>query len=170
MTVGDGFETRVGDILREAVAQVPPHPSRWAALTTARRRRTAVRVTVGAAAVVTVGAAAVAVGAAGSGPAGLTAEPSGGPTPTAAAPVATPKGVPFDLYTHCGIRYLEFQGRTFKAEHALVGEGDNPPPGWGNPYQPGRLTVVGPDRVRFTATGLPDVDFVVTDDVPPLCM
>ena len=71
--------------------------------------------------------------------------PDGSPTPG-----ATTAAVPFDLYTHCGIHELRFDGRFFERVGGPLTDGShNPPPGWGNPEQPGLLTV-SEDSAVFT--------------------
>jgi hypothetical protein len=67
----------------------------------------------------------------------------------AAAPAA-PKPVPYNLYTHCGIDYAQVGNRYYEATPPLSDGSGNPPPGWGNPYQPGTLTVISPTQAVFT--------------------
>ena len=70
-----------------------------------------------------------------------------------AAPVATttgPKPVPYNLYTHCGIDYVQVGNRYYEVNPPLSDGSGNPPPGWGNPYQPGTLTVISSTQVVFT--------------------
>ena len=69
----------------------------------------------------------------------------------AAAPVA-PKAVPYNLYTHCGIDYARVGNRYYEATPPLSDGSGNPPPGWGNPYQAGTLTVISPTQAVFTDT------------------
>lgn len=57
----------------------------------------------------------------------------------------------FDLYTHCGVENALIAGRWWHVVDPLYGEdgpGTGPPSGWGDPYQPGRMTVDG-DRAIF---------------------
>jgi hypothetical protein len=49
------------------------------------------------------------------------------------------------LYTHCGIVGTEFAGRDWVAEPVL----DDPPPGWGGPFQPGVMTLTSQDHAEF---------------------
>ena len=50
--------------------------------------------------------------------------------------------MPFDLMTHCGIDELKADGRYFQRVGGILDDGShNPPPGWGNPYQHGTLTI-----------------------------
>lgn len=52
--------------------------------------------------------------------------------------------ISFDLYTHCGISELKAFGRYFERIGGTLGDGfGNPPAGWGNPFQAGRLSVSG---------------------------
>ena len=61
-----------------------------------------------------------------------------------------PKQLPYDLYTHCGIDYARVGNRYYEATPPLSDGSGNPPPGWGNPYQPGTLTVISPTQAVFT--------------------
>ena len=82
---------------------------------------------------------------------GSTSSPAAPPSPTAAAATTTaPKPVPYDLYTHCGIDYAQVGNRYYKATPPLSDGSGNPPPGWGNPYQAGTLTVISPTQAVFT--------------------
>ena len=79
--------------------------------------------------------------------------PAASPSPTtAAARTTAPKAVPYDLYTHCGIDYARVGNRYYEATPPLSDGSGNPPPGWGNPYQPGTMTVISPTQVVFTDT------------------
>lgn len=71
--------------------------------------------------------------------------------PTTGLPPAPDVGVPYalDLYTHCGILGTDIGGTWFAADPPLV-QDYSPPEGWGNPYQPGTLTLTSADRAVFT--------------------
>jgi hypothetical protein len=75
-----------------------------------------------------------------------------GPAAAPAASSAGPKPVPYNLYTHCGIDYVQVGNRYYEATPPLSDGSGNPPPGWGNPYQPGTLTVISPTKAVFTDT------------------
>lgn len=65
-----------------------------------------------------------------------------------ASPVATRSvdsgGQAFSLYTHCGIDELQVDGRFYERVGGLLDDGSgNPPRGWDNPYQAGRVTRSG---------------------------
>ncbi|MDQ0028774.1 hypothetical protein [Arthrobacter bambusae] len=94
--------------------------------------------------------------------------PMTGASPEAPTPNAS--GMPIMLYTHCGIEELRVDDTFFIAETPLNDGQGNPPPGWGNPYQAGTVTVSGPlavfrddsghvvtFRARPGATGLPKI-------------
>jgi len=77
------------------------------------------------------------------------------PSPIIAEPNATPDShtEPFDLYTHCGIWFVQYDGKWFERVGGLLDDGNgNPPDGWGNPYHTGTLMVQG-DEAIFTDTG-----------------
>jgi hypothetical protein len=73
----------------------------------------------------------------------------------AGADVAPPQGVDstpvaFELYTHCGIHELSFDGGWYERTGGALDDGSgNPPAGWDNPYQAGTLTRSG-TTVVFT--------------------
>jgi hypothetical protein len=81
---------------------------------------------------------------------GSTSSPAAAPTAAAARTAAAPKPVPYNLYTHCGIDYAQVGSRYYEATPPLSDGSGNPPPGWGNPYQPGTLTVISPTQAVFT--------------------
>jgi hypothetical protein len=82
---------------------------------------------------------------------GSTSSPAAPSSSTAAAARATaPKPVPYNLYTHCGIDYAQVGNRYYEATPPLSDGSGNPPPGWGNPYQPGTMTVISPTQAVFT--------------------
>jgi len=60
-------------------------------------------------------------------------------------------GVPYavELYTHCGVFGIELGSIWFAADPPLVEGAGNPPPGWGNPYQPGTVTLLTADEALF---------------------
>ncbi len=74
----------------------------------------------------------------------------------------------YTLYTHCGIRFAQFDGRVWATIPLSDGSG-NPPEGWGNPGQPGTVDVMSERRALFTAPGLPPLVFHPTDAQPPMC-
>ena len=53
------------------------------------------------------------------------------------------------LYTHCGIVGTQFAGRDWVAEPVLDDANGNPPAGWGNPWQPGVMTLTTHDDAKF---------------------
>jgi hypothetical protein len=94
-----------------------------------------------------VGALAVwALAACGSSPAAPLASP-GRPSPATAIAAGSPQ--PYRLYTHCGIDEARIGHRYFEAVRPLTDGAGNPPPGWGNPYQPGTMTLLSPVTAVF---------------------
>jgi len=89
--------------------------------------------------------------------AGILVACSGGPPtrvtsparPSAAAGGAVGSPQPYELYTHCGIDEARIGNRYFQAAHPLSDGQGNPPPGWGNPYQPGTMTLLSPATAVF---------------------
>jgi hypothetical protein len=60
-------------------------------------------------------------------------------------------GVPysFDLYTHCGILWANFDGRYWAADPPLTDGNGNPPAGWGNPTDHGTMELVSPNEALY---------------------
>lgn len=57
---------------------------------------------------------------------------------------------PLELYTHCGVLSARFDGRDWNADPPLLDQyGANPPPGWGNPFDQGTMTLLGPNLAEF---------------------
>jgi hypothetical protein len=71
------------------------------------------------------------------------------PSAVATQPTAGAVSQPLDLNTHCGIRGAVFAGHYWVATPVLSDGHGNPPPGWGNPYQHGSVTIIG-NRATFT--------------------
>lgn len=57
------------------------------------------------------------------------------------------------LYVHCGVRWARIDGEYW--ETATLGDGANPPRGWGNPLDDGTLVLLDGDSAEYT--GGPDV-------------
>ncbi len=67
-------------------------------------------------------------------------------------PGARQSSEPYQLYTHCGIRWAKFHGTYWKTSHLLSDGQGNPPAGWGNPSQAGILTFTRPTTAVFKST------------------
>jgi hypothetical protein len=102
---------------------------------------------------VAVAAAAIVLAACGSGAAMQVAAPAG----SSAAAVGSPQ--PYQLYTHCGIDEARIGNRYFEAVHPLSDGQGNPPPGWGNPYQQGTMTLLSPAQAVFRDSAGHQVQF-----------
>jgi hypothetical protein len=53
------------------------------------------------------------------------------------------------LLTHCGIDEARIGSSYFEAVQPLSDGQGNPPAGWGNPFQPGTVTLLSPTEARF---------------------
>ena len=54
-----------------------------------------------------------------------------------------------ELYTHCGITGMVFDGRLWDADPPLDDGNGNPPPGWENGMEGGGITLLSPDEAEF---------------------
>ncbi len=95
-------------------------------------------------------------------------------TPSSIAPSdtpskgVTPSGKQFEVYTHCGVENTRIHGDWWHAKPPLYNKRRNgPPPGWGDPYQTGTLTMVSDNRAVFEALGQ-QVVFVPTAENHPV--
>lgn len=53
------------------------------------------------------------------------------------------------LYTHCGIRFADFNGTRYYADPPLDDGKGNPPAGWGNPAEGGFIVVTDSDHAVY---------------------
>ena len=85
-----------------------------------------------------------------SGCAGEAASTGADPGRTPAQAVSpSEEGTPFTLKTHCGIRFVRIDGLVWEALDPLDDGRGNPPAGWGNPMQEGRLTFPSSQEATF---------------------
>ncbi|MGX6607700.1 hypothetical protein ACWKSP_37080 [Micromonosporaceae bacterium Da 78-11] len=128
--------------MHRTVAEAPPPVPTGATTVRAARRH---RQTVG------VAAAAVVVAVAAGVPAVLARGATDPVRPDpAVAPAASASAIPFDLNTHCGIRYAKFAGRWWQAvpPRPDVTPGTGP----GGVYTRGTMTLISADEARFDST------------------
>jgi hypothetical protein len=59
---------------------------------------------------------------------------------------------PYRLYTHCGILSAYFNGQWWIADPVLEGN-NNPPPGWGNPFDVGTMQLSQENRLLYRRDG-----------------
>ena len=76
-----------------------------------------------------------------------------------AAGRVTGRFVSYHLYTHCGIRYADFNGKRFYADPPLNDGNGNPPRGWGNPSDDGFLILRDSDAAVFIDLSAHRADF-----------
>ncbi|MFF3413397.1 hypothetical protein ACFYW9_01695 [Streptomyces sp. NPDC002698] len=81
------------------------------------------------------------------------------------------KPYPYDLYTHCGIKWARFGGRWWVLDTVFPGveqvRGKR-----SSPYAQtlaGYMTLIGPDTANFDAAGMPTLQFVPARKNPPGC-
>src|SRR6516164_8078939 len=79
---------------------------------------------------------------------GTAAQAAKPPAPARTVAATAGSAHPYILYTHCGIDEARIGNRYFEAVHPLS-DGLNPPPGWGNPYQQGTMTLLSPTEAVF---------------------
>jgi hypothetical protein len=53
------------------------------------------------------------------------------------------------VYTHCGLRHVEFDDDTWAISGVLTGGHANPPPGFGNAFDHGTITLTSPDTAVY---------------------
>ncbi|MEU4095611.1 hypothetical protein [Streptomyces sp. NPDC026673] len=78
---------------------------------------------------------------------------------------------PYDMYTHCGIKWAHFGGRWWVLDTVFNGA----PQVEGEPAAPhtqtlaGYMTLIGPDTANFDTAGMPTLQFVPAESKPPGC-
>ena len=98
---------------------------------------------------------------------------TGGPPGSASAPgpsvsVRVGSSSPYSLYTHCGVLSATINGQVFYAAPALTDGQGNPPPGWGNPYDAGELTVQSTTTIDFHDASGHTAQFTIVAGRSPL--
>lgn len=80
---------------------------------------------------------------------------------------------PYDIYTHCGIKWVKFGGRWWVLDSVFPGaeqvKGEPPSQGKGGQTLAGYMTLIGPDTANFDAAGMPTMQFVPAKGEPPGC-
>ena len=66
-------------------------------------------------------------------------------------PVVGGRSYRYELYTHCGVRNAYFAGRWWLAAPPLDDGSGNPPRGWDNPTQVGKMRLTTRRRAEFRA-------------------
>jgi hypothetical protein len=59
------------------------------------------------------------------------------------------RGRPYTLLTHCGIEWAKIDGTFWRATRPLSDGNGNPPSGWGNPTQKGKLSFTNRTTAEF---------------------
>jgi hypothetical protein len=86
-----------------------------------------------------------------------------------AGPVKAGDEYGYSVRTHCGIEWTQIDGAWWRTDPLNDGNG-NPPDGWNNPSQGGRLRIESADTAVFTGGPEPltfiRTDIVETADLP----
>jgi hypothetical protein len=59
---------------------------------------------------------------------------------------------PFNLYTHCGVIYTDYQRVTWYADPPLSDGNGNPPPGFGNPIDKGTMQRISTHEADYVSS------------------
>ncbi|MEO3975400.1 hypothetical protein [Streptomyces sp. CAU 1734] len=81
------------------------------------------------------------------------------------------KPYPYDIDTHCGVKWAEFGGRWWVLDSVHPGGAavrGGPAPRHGGRLA-GHMTLTGPDAAFFEAAGMPAMEFVPAGEEPPGC-
>ncbi|MFF6997600.1 hypothetical protein ACFY93_21935 [Streptomyces sp. NPDC008313] len=80
------------------------------------------------------------------------------------------KPYPYDLSTHCGIKWAKFGGLWWVLDTVFPGvEQVKGEPAQDSQVLAGYMTLIGPDTADFDAAGMPTMQFVPAKDEPPGC-
>ncbi|WP_189788049.1 hypothetical protein [Streptomyces capitiformicae] len=81
------------------------------------------------------------------------------------------KPYPYDIYTHCGIKWVKFDGRWWVLDSVFPGaeQVKGEPRSQDSQRLAGYMTLIGPDTANFDAAGMPTMQFVPTEDEPAGC-
>ncbi|MFB8000319.1 hypothetical protein ACFC4G_47155 [Streptomyces sp. NPDC056002] len=80
------------------------------------------------------------------------------------------KPYPYDIATHCGIKWLKFGGRWWVLDSVFPGvEQVKGEPSRDSQRVAGYMTLIGPDTATFDAAGMPVMQFVPNRGKPPGC-
>ncbi|WDZ86256.1 hypothetical protein [Micromonospora cathayae] len=97
---------------------------------------------------------------------GCTGTDRSGPTPntmpTSASVPAEPTGYrefPYSLYTHCGVREANIEGRWYEAVQVLTDGDGGPPADWGFLTTQGTMRIISPTEAEFHHPSGPVVTF-----------
>ncbi|WP_151484964.1 hypothetical protein [Streptomyces albicerus] len=81
------------------------------------------------------------------------------------------KPYPYDIHTHCGVKWVKFGGRWWVLDAVFPGveQVEGEPPSQDSQRLAGYMTLIGPDTANFDAAGMPTMQFVPAEDEPPGC-
>ena len=73
-----------------------------------------------------------------------------------------------ELYTHCGLRNVEFDGDRWAISGTLSDGSGNPPVGFNNPIDEGTVTLTAPDTAIYTSEFGERRELTRGDGLPPV--
>ncbi|MFF4628326.1 hypothetical protein [Streptomyces griseorubiginosus] len=81
------------------------------------------------------------------------------------------KPYPYDIYTHCGVKWLRFGGRWWVLDTVLPGTAQvkGEPPSQYSQRLAGYMTLIDANTADFDAAGMPTMQFVPAVKTPPAC-
>ncbi|MFF7946172.1 hypothetical protein [Streptomyces griseorubiginosus] len=81
------------------------------------------------------------------------------------------KPYPYDIYTHCGVKWVRFGGRWWVLDTVFPGTGQvkGEPPTQDRQLLAGYMTLIDANTADFDAAGMPTMQFVPTGKTPPGC-
>lgn len=68
----------------------------------------------------------------------------------------------YEMYVHCGVEWALIDGAWWQSDYLSDGNA-NPPDGWGNPVDAGRLTLTSPDTASYAGGPDTSITFRRTD-------
>lgn len=79
------------------------------------------------------------------------AQPSGSalPPPAASRAEVDVSPAPYQLNTHCGINYVSFRNRIYRAVEPIANTDGNPPKGWPDLVQDGTMHQISATEIEF---------------------
>ncbi|MFD6554491.1 hypothetical protein [Streptomyces sp. NPDC058398] len=77
----------------------------------------------------------------------------------------------YDIYTHCGIKWVKFGGRWWVLDTVFPGveQVRGKRPSQYSQTLAGYMTLIGPDTANFDAAGIPTLQFAPAGKNPPGC-
>ena len=98
---------------------------------------------------------------------GCGGSPANANAPGASVSIVVGGSAQYRLYTHCGVLSASINGQTYYADPPLTDGSENPPPGWGNPYDDGEMRLRSATAADFYDSAGHTAHFTSTPSDPP---